>query len=316
MARNSKSRTILVVDDLPVNIQLLRTYLSAEGYQVISAKDGAEAIEQVQENHPDLILLDVMMPKINGFEVCKIIKSNKDTNFIPVILVTALNELEDKVKGIDYGADDFITKPFNKVELLTRVKSLLRIKLLNDELNDKVIELQKTKEKLRQLAITDGLTGLYNHRHFKEHLQQELNRAQRHNLKVSVAMIDIDFFKDYNDNHGHLAGDMVLKGIAELLKENIRNIDLAARYGGEEFALVLIETNKASAKIVAEKIRKLVEDYSFAFEETQPNGKLTISVGVATFPEDGKELEPLIKVADKRLYLAKQAGRNVTFIDS
>ncbi|MFQ5864148.1 MAG: diguanylate cyclase [bacterium] len=316
MARNSKSRTILVVDDVPVNIQLLTTYLASEGYRVISAKDGAEAIQSVQEDYPDLVLLDVMMPKLNGFEVCKIIKSNEDTHFIPVIMVTALNELEYKLKGLDSGADDFISKPFNKLELLTRVKSLLRIKLLNEELKEKVNELQKAHEKLRQLAITDGLTELYNYRYFKEHLQQELNRAQRHNIKVSVAMIDIDYFKHYNDHHGHPAGDMILKDIAHLLKENIRNIDLAARYGGEEFALVLIETNKASAKIVAEKIRKLVEEYSFAYEENQPNGKLTISVGVATFPEDGKEFDSLIKVADKRLYLAKQAGRNVIFVDS
>jgi diguanylate cyclase (GGDEF)-like protein len=316
MARDSKSRTILVVDDVPVNIQLLTTYLCSEGYQVISAKDGTEAIEKVQESHPDLVLLDVMMPRMNGFEVCKIIKSNEDTNFIPVILVTALNELQDKIKGMDSGADDFISKPFNKLELLTRVKSLLRIKLLNEELKEKVIELQRAKEKLRQLAITDGLTELYNYRYFQEQLQQELNRARRHNLNVSVAMIDIDYFKHYNDHHGHPAGDMVLKDIARLLKDNIRNIDTAARYGGEEFALVLIETNKKSAKIVAEKIRKLVEDHSFPYEENQPNGKLTISAGVATFPEDGEELDTLIKVADKRLYLAKQAGRNVIYIDS
>ncbi|MFQ5823763.1 MAG: diguanylate cyclase [bacterium] len=316
MAHNPKTSTILVVDDVPVNIQLLTAYLSSEGYNVISAKDGVEAIENVQKNCPDLILLDVMMPKMNGFEVCHKIKSNEETNFIPVIMVTALNELEDKIKGMDFGADDFISKPFNKLELLARVRSLLRIKYLNDELKEKLIELQKTKEKLRQMAITDGLTGLYNYRYFKEHLQQELNRARRHNLNVSVAMIDIDYFKHYNDTNGHPAGDMILKGIARLLKENIRNIDLAARYGGEEFALVLIETNKASTKIVAEKIRKLVEDHSFACEETQPQGKITISMGVATFPEDGKEFKTLVNVADKRLYLAKQAGRNVIFIDS
>lgn len=316
MAQNSKTRSILVVDDVPVNIQLLTTYLSSEGYSVISAKDGDEAIAQIHRFHPDLVLLDVMMPKKNGFEVCKIIKSHEETNFIPVIMVTALNELQDKIKGMDSGADDFISKPFNKLELLARVRSLLRIKYLHDELQEKVYELQKAKEELRQLAITDGLTGLYNYRHFKEQLQQELNRALRHDLNVSVTMIDIDYFKHYNDTNGHPAGDAVLKNIAQLLKENIRNIDLAARYGGEEFSLVLIETNKASAKIVAEKIRKLIERHSFAYEEMQPDGKITISMGVATFPEDGKDFDALVGAADERLYLAKQAGRNTIFAES
>lgn len=310
------SSRILVVDDVPVNIQLLVTYLAAEGYEVVSAKDGHDAMKAVKEHQPDLILLDVMMPKMNGFKVCEVIKSDDATKFIPVILVTALNELEDKVKGMNSGADDFLAKPFNKLELLVRVRSLLRIKHLHDELQEKVIELQRTKEELRQLAITDGLTGLYNYRYFKEQLLQELKRAQRHSLNISVVMIDIDHFKQYNDKNGHPAGDVVLKDIARLLRDNIRNIDLAARYGGEEFSLILIETDKPSAKIVSEKIRKLVEDYGFAYENFQPDGKLTISSGVATFPEDGEDFDTLVSKADQRLYLAKEAGRNLIFVDS
>ncbi len=311
-----KSNRILVVDDVPVNIQLLVTYLAAEGYDVVSAKDGYDAMKAVKEHQPDLILLDVMMPKMNGFKVCEAIKSDDATKFIPVILVTALNELEDKIKGMDSGADDFLAKPFNKLELLVRVRSLLRIKHLHDELQEKVIELQRTKEELRQLAITDGLTGLYNYRYFKEQLLQELKRAQRHSLNISVVMIDIDHFKQYNDKNGHPAGDVVLKDIARLLRDNIRNIDLAARYGGEEFSLILIETDKPSAKIVSEKIRKLVEDYGFAYESSQPDGKLTISTGVATFPEDGEDFDTLVSKADQRLYRAKEAGRNLIFVDS
>lgn len=310
------SSRILVVDDVPVNIQLLVTYLAAEGYDVVSAKDGYDAMKAVKEHQPDLILLDVMMPKMNGFKVCEAIKSDDATKFIPVILVTALNELEDKVKGMNSGADDFLAKPFNKLELLVRVRSLLRIKHLHDELQEKVIELQRTKEELRQLAITDGLTGLYNYRYFKEQLLQELKRAQRHSLNISVVMIDIDHFKQYNDKNGHPAGDVVLKDIARLLRDNIRNIDLAARYGGEEFSLILIETDKPSAKIVSEKIRKLVEDYGFAYESSQPDGKLTISTGVATFPEDGEDFDTLVSKADQRLYRAKEAGRNLIFVDS
>lgn len=318
MTNSSKPKTILIVDDVAVNIQLLTTYLASasDSYNLISAKDGSQAIAKVRKYQPDLVLLDVMMPKMNGFEVCKVIKSDQQTKFIPVIMVTALNELEDKIKGIDSGADEFLSKPFNKLELLARVRSLLRQKYLHDELQEKVIELEKTKEELRQLAITDGLTGLFNYRYFKEQLQQELNRARRHDLYVSLVMIDIDHFKHYNDTNGHPAGDLILREIGRLLKSNIRNIDVAARYGGEEFALVLIETNKASAKIVSEKIRRLIEENVFECEDTQPNGKITISAGVATFPEDARDFDKFIDLADKRLYLAKQAGRNKIIIDS
>jgi len=310
--RNSK---ILVVDDLPVNIKLQKTYLSTVGYEVIDARDGLEALEKVRTEKPDLILLDVMMPKMNGFQVCQQLRNGKNTHFIPIIMVTALNEMEDKIKGIEAGADDFICKPYNKLELLARVKSLLRIKHLHNKLEEKVKELEEAHEQLRKLAITDGLTGLYNFRYFKEQLTQELNRARRHKLRVSVVINDIDYFKHYNDTHGHPAGNVVLTTIANLLRSNIRNIDVAARYGGEEFSLILVETDKKAAGIVAHKIKKLVEDYPFSYEETQPNGKLTISMGVATFPEDGFDPDELVSVADKRLYKAKENGRNLVVLD-
>ncbi|MCA9731069.1 diguanylate cyclase [candidate division KSB1 bacterium] len=307
---NAKLGRILVVDDVPVNIQLLTTHLKAAGYEVIPARDGEEALVLVQESKPDLILLDVMMPKINGFEVCERIKSNSATEYIPVIMVTALNDIEHKIRGEEAGADDFISKPFNKMELLIRVRSLLRIKLLHDQLSEKIAELALAKERLRRLAITDGLTRLYNHRHFKEVLMLELDRAKRHNQSISVVMIDIDHFKCYNDTHGHQAGDVLLQQISRLYAENIRKIDLAARYGGEEFVLVLIETDKEAATIAANKIRSIVEHFPFENEETQPNGKITISMGVATFPEDAVDFDGLVGVADRRLYMAKDNGRN------
>ena len=161
-----------------------------------------------------------------------------------------------------------------------------------------------------QLAITDGLTGLYNYRYFKEQLSQEVIRAKRHNANISIAMIDIDFFKNYNDTHGHPAGDLVLKKIADLLHNNIRKIDVAARYGGEEFSLVLVETDKQAASFVANKIKNLIEEQKFDYEETQPNGKLTISMGIATFPDDAITPDELVNKADQRLYRAKKAGRN------
>jgi diguanylate cyclase (GGDEF)-like protein len=308
---NTKQKAkILVVDDIPVNIQLLQTHLSSTGYDTLVAGNGEEALLRVKEKKPDLILLDVMMPKLDGFETCRLLKSNQETRYIPIIMVTALNEIEDKIKGIEAGADDFITKPFNKLELLARVKSLLRIKQLHDELQKKVKQLEQAKERLRELAVTDGLTNLNNYRYFKEYLAKEIKRADRHGANVSLIMLDIDYFKNYNDTNGHLAGDQVLRTIAELMKNNIRSIDFAARYGGEEFAIILSETQKTSARFVAEKLRKIVQVHKFPKESTQPNKNITISMGVATFPDDGKSLERIIDCADQRLYRAKAEGRN------
>lgn len=314
-AKEIRKNKILVVDDVAVNVQLLTTYLTSVGYNVIAARDGQEALEKVAACNPDLVLLDVMMPKFNGFEVCERIKADETTRIVPVIMVTALNEIEDKIKATEAGADDFVSKPFNKLELLTRVKSLLRIKELHDQLNAKVKELEEAQERLRQLAITDGLTALFNHRYFKEHLEQELYRASRHHSEVSLIMIDIDYFKRYNDTFGHPAGDVLLRAVARILKENIRKIDIAARYGGEEFALVLGETNKTAAGMVAEKMRRMVETSPFEGLPAHNNGHITISLGIATFPLDATNPNDLIAMADQRLYQAKQRGRNQVVAD-
>lgn len=305
-----RQSNILVVDDIPLNVELLRTYLKSSGYSVFEAHDGEEALKSVAQNKPDLILLDIMMPKINGFEVCRKLKSDPRTQFVPIVMVTALQSVEDKVQGLEVGADDFITKPFNKMELLARVKSLLRIKFLHDELEKKIIQLDEARKRLQQLAVTDGLTGLFNHRFFKEQLMHEFNRATRTKSSLSLAMIDIDYFKFYNDENGHPAGDIVLKKISKLIQRNLRKIDIAARYGGEEFVVILPETSHNAAKIVTEKIRRLVEEEPIIHEQKQPNKKLTISLGLATYPDDTKDPDKLISVADQRLYKAKQGGRN------
>jgi len=301
---------ILIVDDLPANIKLLHSFLSPN-YDITVANSGQQAITLVENFKPDLILLDVMMPEMNGFETCRLIKNNDKNFYIPIILVTALNEVEDKIKGIEAGADDFITKPVNKHELLSRVKSLLRIKSLHDELQEKIVQLEDAKETLRELAIKDGLTNLFNHRYFKDSIQNEIERAKRNQTQFSLIMFDIDFFKNYNDTNGHLAGDDVLRIIADLVRKNIRSIDVAARYGGEEFALIFPETDKTAAKIVANKIKNLIDGYKFYNETSQPNGKISISVGVATYPLNGSKMEELIDCADRRLYIAKAKGKNL-----
>lgn len=298
------------MDDIPVNIQLLQAFLAAQNYKTYIARNGVEALEQVETIEPDLILLDVMMPKMNGFETCRLLKKINKIKYTPIIMVTALNEIESKIKGIEAGADDFISKPFNKLELLARVKSLLRVKFLHDQLQEKIQQLERAKERLRELAVTDGLTGLHNYRYFKDVLNMEIKRAERHKNSLSLIMFDIDSFKHYNDTHGHPAGDKVLQRIASLVSRNIRTIDIAARYGGEEFAIILPNTSAKNATIVAEKIRKLIEYHQFPFQKSQPNKNITISVGVASYPVCGKTFEDLVACADKRLYAAKAEGKN------
>ncbi len=305
-----KKDIVLVVDDETNNRLLLKTYLSSEGYSIEMASNGGEALQKVIQLSPSIIILDVVLPDMNGFQICSKLKSSKNTSFIPIILVTALRGDEERIKGTAAGADDFITKPYNRVELITRVKSLIRIKHLHYSLEQKYHELELVKEKLKKLAVTDGLTGLFNYRAFKNQIHHEIVRSKRFNLPISLLMIDIDHFKRYNDTFGHPKGDKVLKHFAELLTVNLREVDTIARYGGEEFAIILPGTNKKASCIVAEKLRKLVEDYDFPLSDQLPDKKLTISIGIANFPDDVEDENDLILSADRALYKAKNNGRN------
>lgn len=306
---SDRNRTdyLLIVDDKPNNRLLLNTYLTSAGYTVQMARTGEEALARIEAKPPSLVLLDIRLPGLNGYEVCRRIKTSEKIGFIPVILITAVEEEEKRLKGIESGADDFISRPIHKLELLTRVKSLLRIKRLHEELEAKNIQLQ-------QMAITDGLTGLYNYSYFRKILRQEVLRSLRYGQPVSLLMMDIDFFKMYNDQFGHLKGDQILRQFALLLCKNIRQTDFLARYGGEEFALILPSTDKESAHIVGEKLRKLVKNAKFPLSEKLPFGRVTISIGVANVPQDVKEDERLIQLADQALYRAKREGRNRTIL--
>jgi two-component system cell cycle response regulator len=446
---------ILVVDDVPANIKLLEAKLASEYYDVITAKDGFEALQKAKENKPDLVLLDVMMPGMDGFETCKKIKEDNATSHIPVVMVTALSEKSDRLKGLDAGADDFLTKPINDMALFARVKSLIRIKMLLDELrlrdktslqmgiepatanafisdvsgaklmvvdddevqakqviaklsetyqvdavsdpeqalekatagdygailistmlsgsdglrlasqiksqeetrnvpllvlvdeDDKAIMfkalemgindyltvpvdknemLARVKMQIRRkryqealkshyqqsisMALTDGLTGLYNRHYLNTHLANMVKQAQQNNKNLAVMMMDMDHFKQVNDTHGHDAGDMVLKQLAGLIMGAARSTDLAARFGGEEFVVLMPETDPQSAIGAANRLRDIVEKTPFNINVDGTTIQKTVSIGVSSLHPDGDSMEGLLKRADEALYVAKNSGRN------
>ncbi len=443
---------VLVVDDVLANVRLLEAKLAAEYFDVVTATSGAEALDAVQRLQPDIVLLDVMMPGIDGIEVCRRIKANRATQHIPVVMVTALDQPEDRVRGLEAGADDFLTKPVNDVALFCRVKSLVRLKMLTDELRNRaagdplrlaqaspsaadprpgnvlvidnrpataeriatalagrhevrlaegareaaeafaagegpeliIVNLDmegvdglricsqlKSMEQTRQtpvliivdpgdhqrllrgldigvndylirpldrqellarvstqirrhryteqlrtslrtsmeMAITDPLTGLYNRRYLESHLSHLITHAVNRGKLLSVLTLDVDFFKDVNDTHGHDAGDRVLQELAARLRAAVRSTDLACRTGGEEFVVVLAEADLPTAETVGERVRRMVAARPF-LAATGSNLAVTISLGAASLAGPDDTAEDLLKRADQALYRAKREGRN------
>jgi two-component system cell cycle response regulator len=447
---------ILVVDDVPANIKLLEAKLASEYYGVITAKDGFEALLKAKEHRPDLILLDVMMPGMDGFETCQKLKEDPELSHIPVIMVTALSEKSDRLKGLEAGADDFLTKPINDMALFARVKSLVRIKTLLDELrlrdktsiemgiepiannsfisdvsgsrillvdddhvqgkqivaklgelytvewekeSDKAvakaiagnydvilistmltdcdglrlasqikgqeetrnvpllvfvdeddthtmfkslemgindyltapvdkneitarvrtqIRRKKYQEALKSqyqrsisMALTDGLTNLYNRHYLNTHLGNMVKQAVKNGKHLALMMMDMDHFKTVNDTYGHNVGDMVLRQLADVIIQASRSTDLAARFGGEEFVILMPEADPQAALNAANRMRELVEKNAFIIDENGTAIKRTVSIGVASLHPDGDSADGLLKRADEALYSAKANGRNL-----
>lgn len=300
---------IYLIDDDEVSRRRVRVMLDGAGYRVEEGDDGRQALGMVRDRVPDLMLLDVEMPVINGPQACRIIKGSQGFPFFPIILITARDDMQTKVDALQLGADDYLVKPINKAELLARVKSMLRLKKLQDELLQANENLKKMNQRLQELSTVDPLMGIYNRLYFEKRFRYEFQRASRYRSKLAILMLDIDHFKQVNDQLGHQFGDHVLKECARLLLEAVRQVDIVARYGGEELVVACPETNLEQASIVAERIRARIEDHHFEFEGTST--PVTISIGVAVFPGEGIDsLDKLISKADEALYRAKEDGRN------
>ena len=293
---------ILIIDDSKLILHVAKTILSKQGHQVILAEDGKTGLQKAAAEHPDLILLDLILPGMDGYQVCQQIKKEALTSDIPVIMLTSKSEPSDKVRGLEMGASDYVTKPFDEGELIARVNIHLQIRTLHESLKEK-------NRQLKELANRDGLTGLYNHRYFQETISRDFQKALRYHESLSCVMLDIDHFKKFNDTYGHQTGDMVIKTLGGLIDKLTRDSDLSARYGGEEFVLLMYHTASREAFMVTERLRNAVEQHKFQADNQVLT--VTISLGVVSFPHpEIADAKALIECADKALYRAKEEGRN------
>jgi diguanylate cyclase (GGDEF)-like protein len=294
--------TILVVDDEPSNIDILANVLEPQ-YDIQFALTGTDALHRMTVNPlPELILLDVVLPDISGFEVCQRLQSAAQTKGVPIIFVTSLATPEEEARGLDMGAVDFITKPISPAIVRARVRNHLEIK--------------RTREQLERLTLTDSLTGIANRRHFDSVLAHEIERTNRTHAPLSLLLLDVDSFKAYNDHYGHASGDRCLQMIASTLREQIaRPLDLVARVGGEEFACVLPATPAAGAVVVAERVRAAINQLAIVHATSPAAEHVTISGGVsASNPGKPNNGLALYQAADAALYRAKAGGRNCVMI--
>jgi diguanylate cyclase (GGDEF)-like protein len=296
------AETILIAEDDVHIAELIKIILEPKGYITHWAKDGQEALLEAARLKPDLILLDVMMPKLNGYEVLRSIKEKEDLKHIPVIFVTVRGETDSKVVGLRLGGNDYITKPFDLDELIARVETALRIKGEHDHL-------RAQNRRLAELSMTDPLTGLYNRRYLMERFHEEIERAKRYRYPISCLMVDVDEFKLLNDSQGHMKGDQVLQQLAIILKNTNRVVDILARYGGEEFLLILPQTNLGGAEAVGERYRQAVQNAQIF--QNEPALRITVSLGGAAYSTDniGTE-EDLLRQAGEALLEAKRLGKN------
>lgn len=304
---------ILIVDDVPVNIKLLGELLR-EHYEIYVANNGQKAIQLAAEIEPDLILMDVIMPDMDGFTTCRMLKSNKSTADIPLIFITARNESDDIVKGFEAGGQDYIAKPFNPQELYARVHSHIELKKSREAVAEYAAQLERNNtelnlllKKLEVMAAIDPLTGIANRRTAINRINEETARYNRNKKEFCLLMVDIDNFKHINDSYGHEIGDCVIKHVVEIMQSHLRKQDMVSRWGGEEFLILLPETDSCTALIAAEKIRNLIEASALTVKDTSVT--VTVTIGGTEFDPD-IDLDANINRADEALYAGKNKSKN------
>jgi diguanylate cyclase (GGDEF)-like protein len=316
MTEIAKTSRILVVDDEQSLRIIISQVLSDDGHEVTVASNGEEALELFQNEPFPIVFTDIVMGDLNGLELLEKIKELQPET--QVIVVTSHASLDTAITALRAGAYDYLVKPFEELDMISNVaiRAIDKSRLIQenqnllDQLQEKNDQLISANKALKELAVRDGLTGLYNHRYFQEALTVEVLRCKRHDRGFSLLFLDIDNFKLYNDTNGHPEGDAALRTVSELIGSRLRASDVLARYGGEEFIALLPEACPETAREIAESIRELVEEHSFPGEKTQPFERLTISAGTSTFNIDGTDGSTLLEAADRRLYKAKDLGRN------
>lgn len=316
------SATLLIVDDHLDNVRSLALLLSQSGYLVRKTTSGEMALETIQIAQPDLVLLDIRMPEMDGYEVCERLKANPETNSIPIVFLSASNDTDDKVQAFAVGGADYVTKPFQAEEVLARVRHQITILRQQQQLTAQNYQLQQVKAALQQanlelerIANIDCLTQIANRRCFDEVLEQEWQRLRREQQPLSLILCDIDYFKQYNDRYGHLAGDTCLQHVAQIITQYVnRPADIVARYGGEEFVVILPNTDQEGAIAIVKAIQEALQGLQIAHAASAIAEYVTLSAGIACLvPTLTFSSVKLIAEADAALYQAKQRGRNTWF---
>jgi two-component system cell cycle response regulator len=301
-SRVSRRPVIIIADDDRITRELLASILRANAFEVEIVADGQLAVERVGKGGVDLVLLDVMMPRMTGLEACRIIKGMTGEAFLPILLVTVKTDPASRIEGLKIGADDYVCKPFEEGELLARVGAMLRIKRFYDEL-------QLARARLERVSVHDELTGLFNYRYLNGRLGEEFKRAERSHEPLACALIDVDRLRVYNERGGRSLGDSILRGAADLIKKSVREVDIVVRYGGDEFLVLLPMTHFTGAVSVAERIWREVT--TRAWPPLSESERLTLSVGIALFPSrDVRTKDALLKAAELALHRAKRDGMN------
>src|SRR5687767_4041040 len=297
--------TLVVADDDRITREMLSTMLRAHGFVVETVPDGQAAVERVARGGVDLVLLDILMPRLSGLEACRLLKGMTSDNFLPVVLVTVKTDTASRVEGLRIGADDYVCKPFDERELIARVEAMLRIKKLHDHV-------AKARAKLEQLSVHDDLTGLYNYRYLHTRLSEEFKRAERYHDPLASIVVDIDRLQTINDSGGRALGDQIIKAVADVVKKSVREVDVVARFGGDEFLVVLPSTHFAGSVTVAERIWREVGEKPVAADGSAARpARVTLSIGVALYPSrDVRTKDALLRAADTALHQAKRDGGN------